>query len=358
MRKKFLKVMFLVWLFLLSSFTMWYNVAFALAPSSDTIYRGIDVSAYQGRIDYRLVKESGIDVVYIKASEGDYLEDPEFRNNYEGARENGLNIGFYHFVRARNEEEAIREAEFFARVISGTTPNCRLAMDFEVFGNLTDYEINNISKVFLERTRELTNKEMVIYSNTYDATSIFSYELASRYPLWVAQYGVSTPNDNGKWENWVGFQYWDRGRIDGINGDVDLDRFTEGIFLSNSGEIPKPNNPTPGEIQNVVSYTVERGDTLSKIALWYGTTVEEIVALNNIQNPNLIYTGEVLQIQVTTSDKPNTEPTSTTSTSYVVRRGDNLWNIARRYRTTINSIVMLNNIQNPNLIYPRSSFTN
>ena len=69
----------------------------------------------------------------------------------------------------------------------------------------------------------------------------------------------------------------------------DLDRFTEGIFLSNSGEIPKPNNPNPGEIQNVVSYTVKRGDTLSKIASWYGVTVEQIVAFNNIQNPNLIY---------------------------------------------------------------------
>ena len=105
--------------------------------------------------------------------------------------------------------------------------------------------------------------------------------------------------------------------IAGINGNVDLDRFTEGIFLSSSGEIPKPNNPSPEEIQNVVYYTVKRGDTLSQIASWYGTTVEQIVALNNIQNPNLIYTGEVLQI--TTSDKPNNvEPTSTTTTYYVV----------------------------------------
>ena len=198
MKKKFLKVMFLVWLFLLSSFTMWYNVVFALAPSSNTIYKGIDVSAYQGKIDYRLVKEAGIDIVYIKASEGDYLVDSEFRNNYEGAKNNGLNIGFYHFVRARNEEQAIKEAEFFSKVILGTQPNCRLAMDFEVFGNLSNNEINNISRVFLEKTRELTKKDMVIYSNTYDATNIFSYELASRYPLWVAQYGVNTPKDNGK----------------------------------------------------------------------------------------------------------------------------------------------------------------
>lgn len=355
MKKKCFKVVFLLWLFLLSSFTMCYPV-FAVSPASDTIYQGIDVSAYQGRINYYDVKNAGIDIVYIKASEGDYLEDPEFRNNYEGARKNGLNIGFYHFVRARSEEQAIREAEFFSRVISDTQPNCRLAMDFEVFGDLTDNEINNISRVFLEKAQELTGKEMVIYSNTYDARAIFSYELASRYPLWVAQYGVSTPSDNGKWQNWIGFQYWDRGRIAGINGNVDLDRFTKEIFLSDSGEIPTPINPSPEEIKNIVYYTVKRGDTLSKIASFYGTTVEEIVRLNNIQNPNLIYVGEVLQIA--TSDKPNIEPTSTTTTYYTVKRGDNLWRIARRYGTTINSIVNLNDIQNPNLIYPRRSTKN
>lgn len=350
MRKRFFRIIFLVWLLLLSSFIMYYNVVFALEPAGNMIYKGIDVSAYQGYIDYASVRNAGIDVVYIKASEGDYLEDPEFRNNYNNAKSNGLNIGFYHFVRARSEEEAIREAEFFSRVISGTEPNCRLAMDFEVFGSLGTYEINNISKVFLEKTQELTGKEMVIYSNTYDARTIFSYELASKYPLWVAQYGVSIPSDNGKWENWVGFQYWDRGNVSGIDGNVDLDRFTEGIFLNSGGEVPKPIDPSPDEIKNVVYYTVKRGDTLSKIAELYGVTVEQIVELNNIQNPNLIYAGE--ELQITTSDKPNTEPTSTTTTYYTVKRGNTLWGIARRYGTTISSIVELNNIQNPNLIYP------
>lgn len=268
MRKKIFKVLFLVWLLLLSSFATYENVVFALQPAGNVIYRGIDVSAYQGRIDYGAVRSAGIDVVYIKASEGDYLEDPEFRNNYNGAKENGLNIGFYHFVRARSKEEAVQEAEFFARVISGTEPNCKLAMDFEVFGNLSDYEINNISRVFLEKTQELTGKEMIIYSNTYDARAIFSYELARDYPLWVAQYGPSTPSDNGKWNSWVGFQYSDMGRISGINGNVDLDRFTEEIFLKSGGEIPKPIDPSPEEIKNVIYYTVKRGDTLSRYCIF------------------------------------------------------------------------------------------
>lgn len=350
MIKKLVQISFLVWLFILSLFVISQNVVYALSPASDIIYQGIDVSSYQGRIDYTAVKNAGIEVVYIKSSEGDYLEDPEFRNNYEEAKRNELKIGFYHFVRARNEAEAIKEAEFFSSIIQGTEPNCRLAMDFEVFGDLSISDINSISRTFLQRTQELTNKEMVIYSNTYDATNIFSSELANDYPLWVAEYGTEEPNNNGKWENWVGYQYSDMGRISGIIGNVDLDRFTKDIFLVNEGEIPKPNCPEPEEVRNIIYYTVKRGDTLSQIAYMYGVSVEQLAIQNNIQNPNLIYVNQVLQI--TTSDRPNTRYDSTTSTYYTVKRGDNLYRIARRYGTTINSIVQLNNISNPNLIYP------
>ena len=58
------------------------------------------------------MKEAGIDVVYIKSSEGSGFIDPKFERNYEEAKKNGLKIGFYHYVNARTEEEAIKEAEF------------------------------------------------------------------------------------------------------------------------------------------------------------------------------------------------------------------------------------------------------
>ena len=262
--KKSFRIYIFIWFVLLSFFGIYQNMSYALEPAGNTIYQGIDVSAYQGNINYIKVKDNDIDVVYIKSSEGDYLVDPEFRNNYEQAKLNGLNIGFYHFLRARNNEEAIREAEFFSNVISGTEPNCRLAMDFEVFGNLSVDEINSISRAFLEKVKELTNKELVIYSNSYDAINIFGEELAKDYPLWVAQYGVREPSNNGKWNNWIGFQYSDEGKVSGVNGSVDLDRFTEDIFLTNQQEIPKPNNPSPEEIQNVIYYTIKRGDTLTR----------------------------------------------------------------------------------------------
>lgn len=325
------------------------SICYAAPLQTNSTYAGIDVSEYQGYIDYARVKASGIQVVYIKASEGATIIDPYFRTNYDNAKSQGLKVGFYHFVRARNEDEAVREATFFHSVISGTSPDCRLAMDFEVFDGLSVEKINQISFAFLQKLEELTQKEGVVYSDEYNARTVFSRELASAYPLWIAEYGVSAPTSTGNWEEWIGFQYSDKGRVDGINGNVDLDKFREDIFLSDSSVIPAPEpepEPTPDpDASNNIYYFVKRGDNLTRIALWYNTTVENLVRLNNIQNPDLIYIGQRLLISV--SDDPN----KSKEVKYTVKRGDTLSKIANRYGITVNEIVALNNIQNPNLIY-------
>ena len=188
---------------------------YAFNPSSNVIYNGIDVSAWQNEIDFSKVKSEGIKIVYIKSSEGTTYIDPYFERNYQKAKENGLLIGTYHFVRARNISQAINEAEFFASVIEGKQIDCKLAMDFESFGNLSKEEINIIALSFLERLKKITNKEVIVYSNTYTAKNIFSGEI-TKYPLWIAQYGVSKPTINGNWNTWVGFQYTSQGNIKGI----------------------------------------------------------------------------------------------------------------------------------------------
>ena len=81
-------------------------------------YQGIDVSNWQGYIDYARVKQSGIDIVYIKASQGTTRKDPYFETNYQNAKANGLKVGLYHYVTATTVEGARAEARFFASVIS------------------------------------------------------------------------------------------------------------------------------------------------------------------------------------------------------------------------------------------------
>lgn len=174
----------------------------AFNPSSSIIYEGIDVSRWQEQIDFSAVKKSGISIVYMKTSEGKSYIDPYFEINYANAKQNNLKVGFYHYVTARNTTQAREQALFFSKVIAGKIPDCMLAMDFEDFDNLSIYEINEISKVFLQTLENETTMPALIYSNSYSATNIFSKEL-TKYPIWIAHYNTNAPSDNGKWKNWV-----------------------------------------------------------------------------------------------------------------------------------------------------------
>ena len=223
MQKKFKIIICLIIILVISVYII-LGTVYAISPASNVIYDGIDVSSWQRNIDFSKVKEAGIEIVYIKSSEGRTLIDPYFNQNYENAKANGLKVGFYHYLTARSEYDAEVQANFFASVISGKEPDCKLAMDFESFGNLSMNEINAIGLTFMKKVQEITNKEVVIYSNTYNARTIFSGEITN-YSLWLAQWQVNEPSNNGKWNTWSGWQYTSKGQIPGVNGDVDLSVF-------------------------------------------------------------------------------------------------------------------------------------
>lgn len=324
---------------------------YAFGPSNPTLYEGIDVSGWQENIDFSQVKNAGIEIVYMKSSEGSNFVDPYFNQNYTNAKANGLKVGFYHYLTATSVEEAIQEARFFVSTISGKRPDCKLAMDFESFGNLSIPEINQIGLTFVRTVETLSKKEVVIYSDTSNATSVFEGELTN-YPLWVAQYEVEEPTPNGKWDTWVGWQYTDLGEIAGINGYVDRDKFTEGILLSNvQEEIPLPENTSKPVAGRTTTIVIRRGDTLSKIAIEYNTTVARLVELNNIQNPNLIYAGTTLVVPSGETIRDSDGNSTSGQTIYIVQRGDTLNQIAANFGTTAIAIAKENNIRNINLIY-------
>ena len=339
-KKFFLIFCFFISLIIVSSF----GKVLAFPASSSEIYDGIDVSEWQGDINFAEVKASGIDIVYIKSSEGTNYIDPYFKSHYSGAKENNLNIGFYHFLTASSQQEAIQEARFFASVVDGLDSDCRLAMDFEVFNDLSINEINNISFAFLSEVQNSTGKEVVIYSDAFNARETFSSNLAAEYPVWVAEYGVNEPED-GNWPTWVGFQYTSRGKISGISGNVDRDFFTADIFLSDRSTITVPEAAPPSTNTDFV--IVKRGDTLSQIATRYNTSYQYLAKINNISNPNLIFVGQ--RIYVPTLETSNKGDTS--HILYVVQRGNTLTQISRLYNVSIQSIVELNDISNPNLIF-------
>ena len=366
----------------------------AIPPSGGRQYRGIDISEFQGEIDFEEVRRSGIEAVYIRVGAGEYT-DEYFAENYERAKAAGLKIGFYHYVTARSVEEGRRQARFFASLAAGREPDMRLAMDFEYFGSLSVSQINAISEAYLDELTALTRREAVIYSDLSNARNIFSRALAEKYPLWAAQYGADEPSANGKWREWVGFQYTDEGRVGGIYGNVDRNIFTEGIFLSDSWRIDGEKRTSVRARTRTLTVYVRAGDTLWAIAREYGTTVEAIARENRIVDPNRIFAGERLRITlpvrgsgeeiynvrrgdtpisiagkfgVTLSaledrnelergetiyagDKLSIPGAGMSGEFYVVRPGDTLFYISRRTGVPIRTLVGINRIKDPDLIY-------
>lgn len=304
---------------------------------------GIDVSLWQGKIDFEEVKNDGIKIVYIRSSAGNSYKDRDFEQNYKEALENYLDIGFYHFVTARNVREAKEQARFFAKVIAGKKADCRLAMDFEVLRGLTKKEVNDISRAFLSTLKELTQKELVIYSDLYNARNMFDEELLQEYPLWLAEY-TKRPSIN----SWIGWQYTDRGKVLGISGNVDRDTFKSEIYLSDKNEIKEPNIKEDDKIKTIY-YRVHFGDNLTKIARKYHVTLNSILKDNNIKNPNLIFPNEVIKIK---TDYDYNVSSNGDKNTYIVKKNDNLTKIARIFDTLVSNLVTWDNIKNPNLIYP------
>ncbi len=101
--------------FILLAFVFFANInmTYAITPSSNPQYQGVDVSDWQGYIDYGQVRASGIEVVYIKASQGSSIKDPYFDINYENAKANGLKVGFYHFLTATNTRRSTATSSIF-----------------------------------------------------------------------------------------------------------------------------------------------------------------------------------------------------------------------------------------------------
>ncbi len=314
----------------------------AIPPSGGRQYRGIDISEFQGEIDFEEVRRSGIEAVYIRVGAGEYT-DEYFAENYERAKAAGLKIGFYHYVTARSVDEGRRQARFFASLAAGREPDMRLAMDFEYFGSLSVSQINAISEAYLDELTALTKREVVIYSDLSNARNIFSRALAEKYPLWAAQYGADEPSANGKWREWVGFQYTDEGRVGGIYGNVDRNIFTEGIFLSDSGRIDGEKRTTVRARTRTLTVYVRAGDTLWAIAREYGTTVEAIARENRIVDPNRIFAGE--RLRITLPARGSGEEI------YTVRRGDTPISIAGKFGVTLSALEDRNGLERGETIY-------
>lgn len=195
---------------------------------------GIDVSEFNGAIDWDKVRASGkVDFAIIRCSlgwtDGNVMErrDKRFQDNVFGCEMNGIPYGLYHYSYCLKPENEQKEAEFVLRNIEGSFPTLGVWYDIEDNAQipLGKKKLTAMAKVFCD-TLKAGGREPGVYSYKSFLENYLDMAQLSDYPTWLAQTDVKQPTYKGDWKIW---QYSWKGQIPGINGDVDLNQMPVAI---------------------------------------------------------------------------------------------------------------------------------
>jgi lysozyme len=207
---------------------------------------GIDVSHWQGDIDWAKVKAAGVKFAFIKASEfpdkkTTMFVDNKFEINRKGAEANGIYWGAYHFF--RTHIDSIIQAESFCKLV-GSVPSLPLVLDLEVAGSKGSKLVRKV-RSFVETITSITGRKPIIYTSggfwrpymTYE--KLTDVDWAVEYPLWMARYTSQWPGTIYPWSAWDFWQYTDKGRVPGIKASVDLNWFVGSLDDLQTRFLPK-----------------------------------------------------------------------------------------------------------------------
>lgn len=320
---------------------------------------GIDVSYWNAGIDWPKVRATGQRFVVAKATEGDSYRDPTLDDNWFGAKSAGLLRGAYHFFRCN--VDAKKQADNYIDYVRTLKDDGEFppVLDLETHDNVKKEKIIPAVKTWLDRVGAAFGKKPIIYSGFYFLKDYLSEAgggppvWAKDYPLWLAQYpdqyveGMQPSLPKG-WFTWTIWQYSEKGRLNGINANVDLDLFNgtlEDLYKFTGAKMITETPKVPQK------HTVVAGDSFESIANKYGVTVRELVNAN----PQLMKSGDALTIPVAVAIPAESASNSGGGASsgpktHIVKSGDSLYNIAIKYGTTVAAIASLNSIADPNNI--------
>ncbi|MBQ8614306.1 MAG: glycoside hydrolase family 25 protein [Ruminiclostridium sp.] len=196
-------------------------------------YFGIDVSSYQGDIDWQLVKEDNVEFAFLRigyrgyGEEGKLCPDEKFVDNYSGAHDAGIDLGIYFFSQATSVDEAVEEANYVLSLLEGRTLEYPIVFDWETVQTGDPEDIPRTEDVmpqtltlsaiaFCETIRD-AGYDAMIYTNKKLATIKYDMRQLQDYPVWLAYYDTEL-NYCYDFDIW---QYG-TGQVDGIEGEVDI----------------------------------------------------------------------------------------------------------------------------------------
>ena len=200
-------------------------VFFLETTSKTNSLLGLDISKWQGDVDYAKIKKEGVEFVMLKIGgqtkiNGEFSIDPKFYDNIEGALANDIKVGVYFYSYATNVEEAKKQADFIMQKLDNYDIDMPIAFDWENWSKYTRFHIsfhtlNKVASAFIDRVEEF-GYDGVLYSSKYYLENIWYQE---DYTNWLAYYN----DEFDKYQDYYMWQMCNNGKINGINGYVDID---------------------------------------------------------------------------------------------------------------------------------------
>ncbi|WP_297635875.1 GH25 family lysozyme [uncultured Clostridium sp.] len=213
--------------------------------------KGVDLSNWQGNIDFNKIENSGYDVVILKASEGTGFIDPSLEMNYGKAIKTNLKIGMYHFMSEKSDPKD--QAKFFWSIIKNKKIHVYPILDIETDTlNRGARAVTDRCLDFLDEFKRLSGYNCVVYTYTSFANTKLDSRL-KKYMSWIAHYGVTIPGTNRIWDNWVGFQYTDKEKVSGVISPCDANEFKLKILIDYRTPSKPVVNPTPTPVVKPVT---------------------------------------------------------------------------------------------------------
>lgn len=195
---------------------------FGILKDKEPLMKGIDVSVHNGNIDWRKVKNAGIQFAVLRAGYGRELsqKDTRFEENYRNAKAAGIPVGAYWYSYAMTEDEARLEADVFLSVIKGKQFEMPVYFDLEEKKqfDLGKEKVSAIMRAFLEKV-EKAGYFVGLYGSASSLTTHTADDIKSRYTIWLAHWTEQT-NYSGDYGIW---QYSSEGKVNGISGNVNMD---------------------------------------------------------------------------------------------------------------------------------------
>lgn len=206
-----------------------------LTPSDTSGVQGIDVSHWQGSINWSQVKGAGIDFAWMKATEGTGFKDSQFNTNYANAHAAGVIRGAYHFARP-DVSGGAAQADFFAKnggAWSADDLTLPGVLDIENNPNgamcygLSTSQMRTWINDFHAAYKSATSRDAVIYTtaNWWNTCTGNWSGMSDKAPLWVAHWTTGSPTIPSGFPTWTAWQYTDSGSVAGVNGNVDRNKF-------------------------------------------------------------------------------------------------------------------------------------